>query len=136
MRRVFELFNQLDPDPEVRNASRAREELLDLFDPGIQFTQPELQVDAGVFRGRDAFMGVWDEWLNVWEQHRSEITEVYERGDSLLVFNHNQFRGRDGLELEMENQAIFTLSGGRVTQMRAFFDEQAARAAFDAREDA
>ena len=134
VRRIFELCNQLDPDPETRNASREVEELLELFDPEIEFTQPAIQVDAGVFRGHEVFLGVWDEWLTLWEQHRSQITEIDEREDSVLVLNHNWFRGRDGIELEIDNQTIFTLSGGRVTQMRGFFDEAATRAAFEAAE--
>jgi ketosteroid isomerase-like protein len=77
---------------------------------------------------------LWDEWFKVWETHRSEITGIAERGDSVLVFTHNWLRGRDGIELEFDNPAIFTLSRGRVTRMRDFLDEQAARAAFETRE--
>ena len=67
----------------------------------------------------------------MWEEHHSQITEIEERGNSLLVLTHNWLRGRDGIELEFDNPAIFTLSGGRVTQMRDFLDEAAARAAFE-----
>ena len=34
--------------------------------------------------------------------------------------------------IDWKNQSIFTLSGGRVTQYRDFFDEEAARQAFEA----
>jgi ketosteroid isomerase-like protein len=48
------------------------------------------------------------------------------------VLVRNRFKGRDGIELESENQAIFTLAGGRVTRVRDFMDEEEARQAFEA----
>jgi ketosteroid isomerase-like protein len=53
----------------------------------------------------------------------------------VLVLVRNSFRGRDGIEFDSGNQAIFTLSGGRVTRFRDFLDEQAAREAFEAETD-
>ena len=69
-------------------------------------------IDAEIHRGHEAFRHLWGEWLTFWEEHRFEITEIEERGNSGLVLGHNRFQGRDGIELDSENQAIFTLSGG------------------------
>ena len=131
VRRIFELFNRLDPDPRTRSASRELEELMELLDPKVEFAQSAMVPGADVSRGQDAFAATWGEWLTVWEEHRSQITEIEERGNSLLVLTHNWLRGRDGIELEFDNPAIFTLSRGRVTHMRDFLDEAAARATFE-----
>jgi hypothetical protein len=40
VRRLFELFNQLDTDPEVRPASPEVDALLELFDPELTEGQP------------------------------------------------------------------------------------------------
>ena len=105
---------------------------MELFDPKIEFAQSGMVPGADVSRVQDTFAATWGEWLTVWEEHRSQITEIIEeRGNSLLVLTHNWLRHRDGIELEFDNPAIFTLSGGRVTQMRDFLDEAAARAAFE-----
>ena len=135
VRRIVELFNRLDPDPKTRSASRELEELMELFDPKIEFAQTAMVPRADVSRGQDAFAATWGEWLTVWEEHRSQITEIEERGKSLLVLTHNWLRAVTASSSEFDNPAIFTLSGGRVIHMRDFLDEAAARAAFEEGED-
>ena len=132
VRRIVELFNQLDADPKARNASGEFEELLGLIDPEIEFLPDRVQIDAGAHRGLTAALHFWDEWFTLWEEHRFEITEIEGRGNSVLVLGHNRLKGRDGIVIDWKNQSIFTLSGGRVTHYRDFLDEEAARRAFEA----
>jgi len=59
-----------------------------------------------------------------------------ERGDEVLVLGRNTFRGRDGIEVNVEGGAIYTLSDGRIARLRTFFDADEARRAFEAGNDA
>jgi hypothetical protein len=55
VRRLYELFNALDPDPDVRRASEETRELLALFEPEVEFIQPPGVIDSKVHQGREAF---------------------------------------------------------------------------------
>jgi ketosteroid isomerase-like protein len=132
VRRIFELFNRLDPDVKAAERSPEVEELLTLYDPEVEFVQPAIQPGAQTYRGREAFRGAWREWLDTWEEMRSTPTEVIERGDSVLAIAKTFFTGRDGVEIEMDIASIFTLVDGRVIRQRPYFDLNDARAVFAA----
>ena len=134
VRRLYELFNALDPDPDVRRASEETRALLALFDPEVEFIQPPGVIDSKVHQGREAFSGSWEEWLSVWGQQRARIDEAYERGDDVFVLGVNTFTGRDGIEVQANGGAIYTISDGRIVRMRAFFNADEARRAFGLRE--
>jgi ketosteroid isomerase-like protein len=130
--RVFELFNRLSTDEAERHASPVTAELLDLFDEDVEFTQPALQPEgAQVFKGREALRDSWDRWFEVWEEHRSHPQQARERGPRVLACSRNQFRGRDGIELEQNGGTIFTFAGAKIVRIEAFFDQETATAAFE-----
>jgi ketosteroid isomerase-like protein len=125
--RVHELFNRLPATAEQRRASPATAELLDLFDPEVEFTQPAMQPEgAQFFKGREELRESWDQWFEVWENHRSFLEEMHERDDHVLVLSRNRFRGRDGIELEVQGAAIFSFKGPRISRLEAFFDRESA----------
>jgi ketosteroid isomerase-like protein len=130
--RVFELFNQLPTDPQERTGSAAETELMELFDPNVEFTQPSVQVDAQTYIGRDALLASWDDWLTTWQEHRSEPEEVVERGDRVLVLSHDRLRARDGLEVDNHGASIFTFRDNKVTRFDAYFGHDVGRQAFEA----
>jgi ketosteroid isomerase-like protein len=129
--RVFELFNRLSLDPAERRASPVTAELLELFDPEIEFTQPALQPEgAQFFKGREQLRDSWDQWFEMWEHHRSEPEEVVERGDRVLVLSREHFRARAGVDLEHKGGSIFTFKGEKIARFQAFFDQETARREF------
>jgi ketosteroid isomerase-like protein len=130
VRRIWKLFNSLDPDEAKRRASTELRQLAEFFHPDVEFSQPAVQIDADEFSGRGDFLDSWNEWLNLWQVHRSEITGIEERGESVLVTSHERYKGRDGLKLERDVASIFTIRGGRIVRFRAFFDEASAREEF------
>ena len=130
--RVLELWNGLDPDPEKRRDSPELRELLGFFSEDVEFAQ------ATSFPGRQGVQGqrqlarVWEDWLRAWTEHRSEIQEVQERGDRVLVLSLDSYVGRDGLEVENHGGAIFTLRDGLIVRFESFTDQDEARRAFEA----
>ena len=132
--RVFELFNRLPLDPAERRASPVTAELLGLFDPEVEFTQPALQPEgAQFFKGTEELRESWDRWFEMWEHHRSQPQEVVERGDRVLVLSTEHFRARAGVELEHKGGSIFTFEGEKIVRFEAFFDHETARREFDGR---
>ena len=128
IRRLYELFNQLDTDPEARRGSEAEREALALFDPEVEFLQPETQVDRTELRGTGELRRVWDDWLSLWESHRSRIEEILEREDRVLVVSWNRFRSHEGIELDQLGHELFTLRDGLIVRFQAFLaDADSAR---------
>lgn len=136
VRRVYELFNALDPDPDVRRGSDEARALLALFDPQVEFIQPPGALDSEVHQGRGKFDQSWDEWLTVWSRQRARIDEIVESGNDVLALGVNSFTGRDGIEVEVTGGSIFTIADGRIVRMRAFFDPDEARRAFETTSEA
>jgi len=132
VRRVHELFNRLDPDPSVRAGSPELAELLSLFDPDVEFIQPPGELDSAEHHGSGAFERSWADWLDMWEEMRTDLYETAESGDSVLALSRNSYKGRDGIAVDVDGGGIFTVSGGRITRMLAYFDSDEARRAFEA----
>jgi ketosteroid isomerase-like protein len=70
----------------------------------------------------------------VWSRQRARIDEIEERGPHVLVLGVNTFTGREGIEVQVNGGSIFTVAGGRIARLRAFFDADEARRAFGLRE--
>ena len=130
--RVWDLFNRVDPDPDVRNADPVTEELLDLFDPEIVFSQPAVLPDTSTYHGRAELRDGWNDWFAFWAEHRAEIVEITERGDRVLVLNRNHLVGREGLPLDVDLCSILTFRGDRIVRFENVLGLDEARAAFDA----
>jgi ketosteroid isomerase-like protein len=129
--RLYELFNRLPDDLEERTGSPVQLELLALFHPDVEFTQPDEQVDAQTFKGRDALRQSWDDWLSTWDEHRTEIAEIAERGDRVLALSRERLRGRDGLEVEAFGASIFTFHGDEIVRFDAYFGHDTGRREFE-----
>ena len=131
VRRVNELFNALDPDPDVRRGSTALRDLMALFDEDMEYVQVGGPPDAASFGGRRSFQAVWEEWLSIWREHRSTIVEIREEGDRVLILTHERFRPREGMDLERRGAGIFTIREGRVARLDAYMEQQPAIDAFE-----
>jgi len=132
IRRLYEVFNQLDSDPAARHGRDAERKALEFFHPDVEFIQPEIQVDQVELRGREALRRVWDEWLTLWESQTSRIVETVERGQRILVVSRNQFRSREGIELEQVGHELYTFRDGLIVRFQAFLaDGDSAREALE-----
>jgi ketosteroid isomerase-like protein len=129
---VIDLYGRLDPDPARRRGSAELEELLAHFADDVEFVQSASLPGAGSFRGRGQLERSWADWLGAWAGFRTEIEEVQERGDRVLVLSHDRFVGRDGVEVENHGGSIYTLRDGLIVRFEAFIDQDSARREFEA----
>ena len=126
VRRLWELFNALPVDPKERKASPELAELLDLFDPEVEFHQGGPQADADDFKGRRELSTIWADWLGTWTDHKSEVEEIRAgREGRFLVLSREHFRGRDGLAVETEGASIVTVADGRITRLESYVSDRA-----------
>ena len=82
---------------------------------------PGITIGDEVFRGRDAVQRGFALWLDSWETHRFEPTEIRGHGDHVLVTGIQVARGRgSGVEVKLQTFHVYKLRDGMVTEMRAF----------------
>ncbi len=55
-----------------------------------------------------------------------------ERGTAVLALTNDRFRGRDGIEIEMQGGSIYKFREGKIVRIQTFFDQDSARREFDA----
>ena len=100
---------------------------VELWHPQIEWdasTHP-LPDLAGVYRGRDATLGWWRQWLAAWEAVRVEY-ELVEAGDRVVGLFHQRMRGAyTGIDVRSGKYAmVFTFRDGLLVHAK-FYATQA-----------
>jgi ketosteroid isomerase-like protein len=90
--------------------------------PDIEWHAPHgITIGEEVFRGRAEVQRGFALWLDAWETHRFEPTEIRGHGDHVFVTGLQIGRGRgSGVEVELRTFHVYKLRDGLVTEMRAF----------------
>jgi ketosteroid isomerase-like protein len=99
------------------------EESLGFFDAAVVFEEPPEQPAPRVARGREAAAELFGQFDEAWEEHRSDPEEIRALDDGrVLLLSIEHFRGRDGIGIDQPCGTIFTLSDGKITRMRSFWE--------------
>lgn len=122
-----EIVRALQPDPE---ANLVEFFALDLDEAASAvFTDDFVCVIRGLSEDpRPGFRGLregWLDWLAPWESYRTEIEQLIDAGDDVLVLVRD-FGRRAGMqgEVEMSAGAVWTVRDGKVARAE-FFPERA-----------
>jgi ketosteroid isomerase-like protein len=97
-------------------------------DATVRFVAPGAQA-AISSSGPEGFREGWDDWLEAWESHRIYFDDLFEKGDSVVIFV--RLRGvtkRDGVELQQEAAAVFRFEGDQVVDIEFNLDREDALA--------
>ncbi len=87
------------------------------------FEEPPEQPSPTVAEGRDAAIRTFAQFEEAWEEHRSEPEEIRVVDDErVLVLSIERFRGRDGIEISQPCGNLFTLRGGKIVRLQAFWE--------------
>jgi ketosteroid isomerase-like protein len=120
LRRLNEAFNRRDVDAAVECLDPEVE-----MHPGIQVPDEESQ-----YLGRDGLREWFRNATEPWEMIRVEHKELIDRpGDRVLAVEHWLFRGRDGIELELELPNVYTFRDGLIVRTDGFTDKADAQRA-------
>jgi ketosteroid isomerase-like protein len=102
----------------------------DLLAPDFEtvFLAPEAGAQMG-FRGAEGFGEGWRDWLEPWSSYVVDVEDTRLAGEQVVSLVRIRARSRrDGVEVEHEAAAIWTLRDGLVTRVEFHLDrEQALR---------
>lgn len=125
LRRLHEAFNRRDIDGAVQYLDPEVE-----LHPGIQVPDEESR-----YLGRDGltewFRSATEPWEMITVEHRELIDPP---GDRVLAVERWVFRGRDGIELELELPNLYTFRDGLIIRIDGFTDKPEALEAAGLRE--
>jgi ketosteroid isomerase-like protein len=95
------------------------------FEAMRALNDPDVQVDwsasrgleAGVYQGQEEVMGFYQNFREMFEEINVELDRFIESGDSVVVPNSAQFRGRDGIQTVARSTFVFEVRSGRVARL-------------------
>jgi ketosteroid isomerase-like protein len=98
---------------------------------------PDVQVDwsasrgleAGIYQGQEEVIRFYRNFLDTFDEVTIEPDRFIESGDSVVVPNSAQVRGRDGIETVARSALVFEIRDGRVARVCLY---QEAREALEA----
>lgn len=124
VREVFE--GRINDDPRLDSTWRNASEWLD---PDFEYREDPALPGAGTYTGIAAFREAVSAYYDALSEMHLEAEQFVDAGDRVLVVLRWWARGRSGVEAEMRQAGIFTVSEGRVASWQVFFDcDQAFRA--------
>jgi ketosteroid isomerase-like protein len=87
--------------------------------------------------GVDGGMRIRNQWIDTWGEHRIDLEELIERGDSVVASVHVTARGKSsGVEVDARLHLHFTVREGKVVYVFEHADRAAALEAVRLREQA
>ena len=107
------------------------------FEAIRSLNQPDVELDwsasrglvAGVYRGLDEVIRFYEDFFATFEDVYLEPEGFIEAGDSVVVPNSAQIRGRGGIEIVARSTLVFEVRGGLIARIRLY---QEAREALEA----
>jgi ketosteroid isomerase-like protein len=100
------------------------------FDTMRALNDPEVELDwsrsrgleAGVYRGSDAVMRFYENFLGTFEEIVVEADRFVDVGDCVVVPNHTRFTGRDGIKTEVRSTFVFESRRGLIVRICLYQD--------------
>ena len=134
-----ELVRALQPGPDVdfmqfffRDDDEGARAALPSFAPAFadDFEAVFRGVSDRTYHGLLGLRECWLDWLEPWESYRTEIEQLIDAGDRVLLLSRDFGRRRDmDAEVMLFGSAVYTVSDGKVARVEFFQDRQRA---FDA----
>jgi ketosteroid isomerase-like protein len=128
-RENVELVRSLQPGPDMDLVQLIREDtgalLAAILGPHVHddFVARASGLDQFDVVGIDGLQAAWAEWLAPWESYRTEIEEMIDAGDEVVVLTRD-FGRRPGMDAEIgvRGVAIWTVRDGRVACVTFYAD--------------
>jgi ketosteroid isomerase-like protein len=121
----LEIVKALQPPPgmdlallfrDEATAAAAMEALASRFHDDFEVTVASA-LPPSRYAGLDGLRNAWLEWLEPWDSYRTEIEELIDVGDQVVVFTRD-FGRRTGVEAEVSvlGAAVWTVRGGKLAR--------------------
>jgi len=132
----LELVRRIQPSPDVDLAALMRNDaswhsstdlLAPVFHPEFEAVgMTGLQRSFGV--GIDALRALWLDWLEPWESYRTEVEDLLDAGDGVVVVLVRDYGRRTGMdaEIRVDGAAIWTVRRGKIVRAAFYGDRKQA----------
>ena len=98
------------------------------FETLQELNHPDIEVDwsasvgpePGIYRGHEQVADFYKSFLNMFDRVQLVPDRFIESGDSVVVPNAAQLRGRDGIRTVARSTLVFELRGGRIARIRLY----------------
>ena len=101
--------------------------LLQVFDPGIEWSEPDNYPVDGTWRGHSEVLAHFAKGRATWAEGSCEPEEFVAAGDRVVVFVHVRVRLEGHTEwAEGDVGDVFTFRGGKIVAGRSFHDRKKA----------
>jgi uncharacterized protein len=118
---VRELYERYVSNPEAT---------FELFDPEIEWSEPEEIPDSQVYRGHDGVRDSMRKFVGTWDDFRNNVQELIDAGDSVIARVRITGRGKgSGVGIDAEQFQVWTLRDGKAVRLQMFFDKAGAERA-------
>jgi ketosteroid isomerase-like protein len=99
------------------------EGVVELCDPEVVVRDPERT--GRTFRGPDGVREFFEEWLENWQEYRSEPVEFHESGDQMLVHAIQSGKGKlSGIEIEQDLFVVFRIRDGKFVEYQLYTERE------------
>ena len=93
-------------------------------DPEIEWIEDPSRADARTYRGHDGVLESWRQWLENFDEYASELEEIRDCGDKVLVTLREEGRGKaSGATVSARNYILMTFRDGKVLRYQEFYDQ-------------
>jgi len=108
------------------------ESLMTFLHPDIEWrTTPDVPF-MGNYSGLDEFLRGMDEWTSAFDDVTTEVQEMIDAGESVIVCHRMRGRGRDsGVEVDLAICQVVAVRDGKLVRMHDYSSRQDALAAAD-----
>ncbi|HMJ97148.1 MAG TPA: nuclear transport factor 2 family protein [Thermoleophilaceae bacterium] len=106
------------------------ESLMTFLHPDIEWrTTPDVPF-MGNYSGLDEFLRGMDEWTSAFDDVTTEVQEMIDAGESVIVCHRMRGRGRDsGVEVDLAICQVVAVRDGKLVRMHDYSSRQDALAA-------
>jgi ketosteroid isomerase-like protein len=134
-----ELLEEMLPGAETDVARLFRDDSLftataeafeDLFHPDVESVPAWRGPGAPTYSGIDGFREMWIDWLEPWVGYRTQVDEMLEMGDRVVVLVRDRGR-RDETDVDVEliSGSVWTFRDGRIARVEFYRNREELREA-------
>ncbi len=127
----IELLLAISPgrDVDLTRLFRDESRWATFVEAAAPFYHPEFETAVNVLgiatigRGMDGLRALWLDWLGPWAEYRTEVEDVIDCGDRVLVLNHSFGRLEGGTqEVREAPAAVWTVRDLKITRAEFYTD--------------
>jgi ketosteroid isomerase-like protein len=87
----------------------------------LVFDEPPEQPGHGEFRGREEVLDAWFAWCEPWLDQSSDLEQVVDHGDRVLLLSHEHLVGGDRHHIDHHIGIVLSFRDGKIARWQSFW---------------